>query len=323
MSKANLGIDISKTKFDAALLLGDRKIKNKQFENNTEGFIKLSEWLNKLEVEDLHVCMEATGIYGEALANYLFEKGHRVSVVNALQIKGFAQSQLSRTKTDKADAQLIACFCKAIQPKAWKPEPKHIRDLQAWVNRWEALKTMYQQEKNRLGVAPEATRHSIAEMCETIGKQIEAARQKIKEHIHQHPDLQRKQTLLDSIPGIGEATIAQVIAFIGNPKAFRNAKQLAAFVGLNPKHCLSGSSVRGRTRLSKMGDCNLRKTFYMPAVVARRYNPIIATFCQRLKQAGKSNMVIIGATMRKLLHIIYGVLKSGKPFDMHFLLQNP
>jgi len=137
----------------------------------------------------------------------------------------------------------------------------------------------------------------------------------IQDHIDQHPDLSANKKLLETIPGVGNATIRQVLAFIGNVEDFQNAKQLAAFIGLNPKQRQPGSSVRGRTRLSKIGDSRLRKAFYMPAIVSKQYNPIIKDFCARLKTAGKSPMQIIGAAMRKLVHLIYGVLKSGKPFN--------
>jgi transposase len=125
---------------------------------------------------------------------------------------------------------------------------------------------------------------------------------------------------LESIPGVGEATIAQILSFMGVPKRFKNARQLAAFVGLNPKKHESGSSVRGRSRLSKTGDSALRKALYMPAISAKKYNPVIKAFCERLQKAGKPPMVIIGAAMRKLLHLIYGVLKSGKPFNANLAI---
>ncbi len=102
-----------------------------------------------------------------------------------------------------------------------------------------------------------------------LEKEIEQVKTKIKDHIEEHPDLRDKRKLLETIPGIGEATIAQVLAFIGNIEDFENARQLAAFVGLNPKQRQSGSSVQGRTRLSKTGDANLRKAFYMPAIVSK------------------------------------------------------
>lgn len=108
-----------------------------------------------------------------------------------------------------------------------------------------------------------------------------------------------------------------MLAFIGNVDDFKNAKQFAVFVGLNPKQRQSGTSVHGRSRMSKIGNSNLRKAFYMAAVSAKRYNPVIRNFCENLKKAGKPNMLIIGVAMRKLVHIIFGVLKSEKPFNIN------
>jgi transposase len=199
------------------------------------------------------------------------------------QIKGFAQSELVRNKTDKADSQLIARFCRAINPKPWQPKPLHVRELQALVRRLEALQDMLQQEDNRKEVSSKIVESSIESIRKELEKEINKVKSKIQDHINNYPDFRNKSQLLETIPGVGEATIAQVLAFIGNVEDFKNAKQLAAFVGLNPKQRQSGSSVHGRTRLSKVGNSNLRKAFYMPAVSAKRYNPVVKEFCERLK----------------------------------------
>ena len=155
----------------------------------------------------------------------------------------------------------------------------------------------------------------IETIVQHLEKEIAQLKKMIKDHINLYPDLQDKQQLLKTIPGIGEATIAQILAFIGNIEDFENAKQLAAFVGLNPQKRQSGSSVNGRTRLSKIGNADLRKAFYFPAIVAKQHNPVMKAFGERLQASGKPTMLVISAIMRKLIHIIYGVLKSGKAFD--------
>ncbi len=319
MSRIVIGVDISKLKFDATILFENNKIKQRKFDNTHSGFKDFIKWIKLNKGEEAHICMEATGVYGDALATFLYDSGITVSMVNPLQIKGFAQSMLSRNKTDQTDATLIAHFCRAMQPKTWQPAPEHVRVLQALVRRLEALESMNRQELNRLGVAPEHIKCSIEAVIKKISEEIKLIKNKIKDHITKNPDLNDKSKLLQSIPGVGPATIMQVLAFIGDPSLFDNAKKLSAFVGLNPKQNQSGTSINGRTRLSKMGNANLRKAFYMPAVVALRYNPIIKAFSERLKASGKMMMVIIGAAMRKLLHIIYGVLKSGKPFTLELV----
>lgn len=152
-------------------------------------------------------------------------------------------------------------------------------------------------------------------MLATIKAEIKTVETMIHDHIDRHHDLRDQAALLDSIPGIGKATISRLLAFIGDVQRFDHAKALAAFVGLNPTVHQSGSSVRGKPHLSKKGNAVIRRALYMPAIVARRYNPVIKAFADRLQKAGKPNRVIIGALMAELLHIIYGVLKSGMPFD--------
>ena len=310
-----LGIDISKAKFDVALLVAGKVKKTHIFENAPDGFKALSNWLLKQDIHSVSACMEATGCYGEALATWLHDQGFAMSVVNPAQIKSFGGAQLKRAKTDKADAKLIAQFYQQMNPDPWTPPPPQVRELQALVQRLSALAQMERQEQNRMNTAPAVVRPSIATVLATIKAEIKTVQAMIHDHIDRHPDLKDQSALLESIPGIGQATIFRVLAFIGDVQRFDHAKTLAAFVGLNPTVHQSGSSVRGKPRLSKKGNSVMRRALYMPAIVARRYNPVIKEFADRLKKAGKPNMVIIGAVMRKLLHIIYGVLKSGKPFD--------
>ena len=315
---AIVGIDMSKKKFDVALLR-DNKLKHKVFSNTKSGHESLLTWLHKNKVPAAHLCMESTNIYGEALAEHLFDQGYTVSIVNPARIKGFAQSELSRTKTDKADASLIARFCLAMAPVAWTPDPQEIRELKALVRRLESLMEMRQQEVNRLHVAQDIVVSPLEEHIDYLDQEIKTTQQHIQEHIDHHPDLKAKKALLQSIPGIGEATIAVVLSEFANIEKFRNAKCLAAFIGVAPRERQSGSSVRGRTRMSKTGRSQLRKAFFMPALVALRYNPILIQLKQRLTNAGKSKMTIVGAAMRKLVHLIYGVLKSGVPFDADYV----
>lgn len=317
-TKVVVGIDMSKKKFDAALMR-NRKFKHKVFPNTKSGQEAMSAWLQKQSVTTAHICMESTNVYGEALAEYLTDQGYTVSIVNPARIKGFAQSELSRTKTDKADASLIARFCLAMAPEPWIPDPQEIRELKGLVRRLEALMEMRQQEINRLYVAPDIIASGLEEHIDYLDQEIKATKQRIRDHIDNHPDLKKKKVLLESIPGIGEATINIVLSEFANIGNFKNAKQLAAFIGVAPKERQSGSSVRGRTMMSKTGRSQLRKSFFMPALVALRYNPILVMMKQRLLEAGKSKMAIVGAAMRKLVHLIYGVLKSGVPFDAEYV----
>lgn len=319
MTKTALGIDISKHKFDAALLING-KFKTKAFSNTEKGCIALIEWFKKYNPINLHICMEATGIYGQKLANFLVERNIHVSVVNPAQIKGFGQCELSRNKSDKADAKLIARFCKAMNPESWEPPPTHIQELRGWVKRLDSLNSMKRQEENRLESTSDEIQEEITNVITFLEQEIKRVKLTISELIDKHEDFSQKKKLLESIPGVGEATISVVLAFLGQPENFSSAKEMAAFVGLNPKQRQSGSSVNGRTHLSKTGNSAIRKALYMPAIVASRHNPVIKKFCDNLADAGKTKMVVIGASMRKLVHIIYGVLKNQCPFNpkLHF-----
>lgn len=199
------------------------------------------------------------------------------------------------------------------------PDPQEIRELKALVRRLEGLNGMRQQEVNRLHVAPEVIASDIEQHIAYLDAEIKSTKKRIQQHIDNYPDLKKKKTLLESIPGIGEATIGIILSEFSQVERFNNGKALAAFVGVAPRERQSGSSVRGRTMMSKTGRTQLRKAFFMPAMVALRYNPILIDMNKRLTKAGKPKMSIVGAAMRKIVHLIYGVLKSGIPFDPDYI----
>ncbi len=311
-----LGIDVAKLKLDCALQLPNHKFKNKRFANTPQGFAELSAWLALHGVDALHVCMEATGVYWEAVAEYLADTGVTVSVVNPAQIKSFAGAMLLRTKTDKVDARLIAEFCTSQRPAPWQAPPSSIRELRALVARREALMTMRIQEHNRLLVAQTSVLKGIQAHIEHLNQAIAEIETRIRQRIHDDPDLKGQRDLLNSIPGLGDVTIPVVLAYYGGGALrFQSAKQAVAFAGLDPRQRESGSSVRGKPRLSKVGHSALRKALYMPAMVATTRTDWGKRFKARLAAAGKPPMLILGAMMRKLLQVAFGVLKSAKPFD--------
>jgi transposase len=312
-----LGIDIAKSKFNICLIQHSGKLRHKVFPNTAAGFAQLKEWLTRQSVEQVHACMEATGTYGEALALHLHEAGHTVSVSNPAAIKAFAGSCLSRTKTDRVDAELIARFCLAQAPPAWTPLPQEVRELQALVRRLESLVEMRVMEENRLssGITVDAVRQSVEAHLTYLNEQIKCCEELIRKHIKGHPTLKRQRELLDSIPGIAETTAALLLAEITDITQYRSARQVAAYAGLVPRERQSGSSVRGRTRLSKIGNARLRRALYFPAITALRCSPFFQAWAEGLAKRGKSKMSVICAVMRKLVHVAYGVLKSGKEFD--------
>jgi transposase len=263
----------------------------------------------------VHACLEATGTYGDALALWLHDAGHVVSVVNPAIMHAYARTRLTRSKTDRLDAELIARFTATQQPAAWTPPAPEIRQLQALVRRLDALQGMRTQELNRLeaGVAVADVRTSIEAVLAHLDAQIAHVKQLIRDHLDRHPGLRAQRELLTTIPGIGETTAAVLIAELFD-KSYTSARQAAAFAGLVPRIIESGT-LRGRSRLSKIGPGRLRKALYLPAVAALRWNPTIRAVRARLHAAGKPPMVILGAAMRKLIHLAYGVLKSGKAYE--------
>jgi len=309
-----LGIDISKDSFHVELSLSE-KLRHRKFTNRKEGFSELGNWLVKHKVKQVHACLEATGPYSEELASYLNQQGHTVSIVNPLQIKAFGQSELLRNKDDRPDAGLIRRFCEKQQPPAWTPPPAHLRELQALTRHLENLLETKQQQLNRLeGPKPKGVIKSLRKLVAYLDAEIARTEKQIDDHIDRHPDLKQQCQLLESIPGIGKRTAAKLLAEIEDISHYKSARQVAAYAGLTPKNNRSGT-MRGKTRLSKTGNARVRKALFLPAMVAKQHNPIVRSFCQRLARNGKNKMEIIGAAMRKLIHIAFGVLKSGKMFD--------
>lgn len=318
MNKSVLGIDISKQEFHVVLMSENKTSRPKVFKNNAQGFEALMCWLKQQQVSAVHGCMEATSTYGEALAEFLYEAGYRVSVVNPSRIKHYAKSQLRRSKTDRLDALVIAQFCWSSCPPAWTPLPPEVKELQGLLRRLDSLQDIYQQERNRLETAMASVASITQSHLESLQQLIEQVKQLIRDHFELHPHLKAQRDLLTSIPGIGQQTAAVLLAEMGDVHQYQNARQLAAHAGVTPSERSSGSSVKGKPQLSRVGNPRLRKALYLPAVVAMTHNPLLKAFSQRLLDRGKVKMQVIGAIMRKLLHLAYGILKSQTPFDPNY-----
>lgn len=323
-----LGIDVAKDSLAVSLLYEDETL-NAEFDNNKKGFNKLNRWLDNHQAPVVHACMEATGRYWEQVAIFLFEAGHTVSVVNPLRIKKYAQSQLRRNKTDRLDAFVIADFCKTQKTEVWTPLEPCWSELQVLVRHLEDLEVDRQRQRNRLHALQHSAqsapivRKNLQRQIHFLTKQIKQVKKLIQDHIDRHPDLQEKRDLLASIKGLGDLTAAKILGEYGDMSQFSDVRQVVAFAGLNPQHKVSGSSVRGQTKISKIGRSSIRAALYMPAIVAKNANPRMMAFADRLVERGLCNMEIIVAIMRKLLHIAYGVLKSGLPYYADLGLKTP
>lgn len=311
---ANLGIDISKKNFQAALLKSE-KYKTKSFDNKPSGFIALLAWLKQRESGSVHVCLEATGSYGDSLAKFLFENGYTVSVVNPSRIKAFGESELLRNKNDVIDAKLIARFCEKMKPAAWEPDPPEIEHLRMLGRRRDVLIAMRTQELNRLGNPDRSVNESVEKVIAFLNQEIEQISQAIKDQIDGDDDLKKKRDLLNTIKGVGDVAIEAILSETNGFARFERIEQVVAYMGLSPKEKTSGTSVRGRSSLCKIGSARLRRALYMPALSAMKCNPFVRALYQRLTAKAKNGMVVACACMKKLVHIMFGVLKNGKPFD--------
>jgi transposase len=317
-----LGLDVSKDTLDAYLLCGQRG-RHRHVENNPAGLHTLVTWLQSQPTPPTWACCEATGTYHVACARALHEAGFAVSVVNPACVKGYAQSELSRTKTDRVDARLIARYAQQAQLRPWQPEPPEIVSLRALQHRRESLEKVHTQELNRIQ-APELPA-CVRASCQRLLAAIEQEQAEIEAQLQAlfaaHASLRRQQELLDTIPGFGAQTAAAVAAVLLS-RPFSRARQLAAYSGLTPRERRSGTSVRGPARISKQGPGFLRKTLYWPAIVAIRVeSPQIMPLVTGMRARGRTKMQIICAVMRKLLHTAFGVLKSQRPFDPTYHLQ--
>jgi transposase len=309
-----LGIDVSKATLHVALLWPDDRLRHKTCANTPAGCHELATWLARHTPEPVHACLEATGPYGDAIALFLYDAGHTVSVVNPSILAAYARAQLLRAKTDAVDAAMIARYCAKEQPAPWAPLPADVRQLQALVRRIDALQEMRTQETNRLGVTADAVvRASIEALLATLDAQIADLKQRIADHLDQHPGLRAQRDLLLTIPGIGATTAAVLIAELFH-KSYASARQAAAFAGATPRVRESGQW-RGRASLSRCGPALIRKALFFPAISALRFNPTIRAVHARLSAKGKPKMVIIGAAMRHLIHLAFGVLKTQRAYD--------
>lgn len=318
-----IGIDVSKAKLDLAWIrdIDKLKVKNKVFKNDHKDFARIIDWLKSNvtdDLSDIHITVEATGVYHETLAYYLHDQGLSISIVNPAFVRSYAESLGSRHKTDKKDSILLARYAYSTKPDLWTPPPAEARHLKSLIKRLDALQEDVQREQNRqekaeaTNTAPIVTA-SIEQMIAALQEAIAKLNADIDDHIDKHPNLKQDQELLKTIKGVGPATSRQMLSLMHN-KSFTQASQAAAFLGLIPKQVQSGQ-FRGKTRLAKNGSSDIRAKLYMAAVVSTKHNPDIKAQYERLLANGKCKMQAICAAMRKLVHICFGVLKHQMPYQ--------
>jgi transposase len=325
-----LGIDIAKGKFDVNLRpleTVDRRLEA-TFSNNPKGFKALHQWLAKHGPPlsgSVHACLESTSRYGDALAQFLHQAAYQVSLINPRRSRHYADSQLTRTVNDTIDARLLADFCASQRPtlRLWEPLSPDHRQLRDLTRARQALVDDRERFANMLETATGLARKTFLKQVRQLDRQVKALDKAIQEFLHRAaPQLQKQVALADSVKGVGLITAATVIAELPPIDKIPQAAQAVALFGLDPVKKTSGSSINTPARLSRMGSRRGRKALYMPALVALRWNPVIQALGQRLEKKGRTGKYIVVAAMRKLLRLIYGVIKQGRPFDPDWTAQS-
>lgn len=319
-----LGIDIAKRKFDVCLrLLAHSETRHAaSFTNNLKGFQGLLQWLSRQApgvADQLHGCMESTSRYGDALAEFLHRHGFLVSMVNPRRTRCYANSQLTRSVNDTIDARLIADFCASERDtlRLWEPLSSDHAQLRELTRARQALVQHRDGFANMLETAAGLARKTFQKQVRALERQIQQLDKTLKHFVQQQlaPKLANQIALADSVTAVGLITAATVIAELPPMEKLTQADQAVALFGLDPIKKTSGTTVNTPARLSRMGSRRGRRALYMPAICALRFNPIVRQLGQRLQRKGRSGKYVVVAAMRKLLRLIFGVVKQGKPFD--------
>lgn len=307
-----IGLDISKDTIDATLHKTNGSIHYIKFKNNDDGLKQFRLWIKGNRIRKAYIGMEATGIYYEKAADML-SSYYTVYVINPLKIKDYGKSRFNRTKTDKADSNLIADYIKRHQDTLIPYQISKNKALQKLINLKNQLHQHQKQIKNRLHSTEEDFIRNIhQDLIDTIQDKMEQVKIAISEQIKKQTDNNHYRNL-QTIPSIGKDTASVLYAQL-TEKHFKTANQFVSYAGLSPAIIQSGTSVRGRGRLSRYGNRRLKSTLYMPALCAYRFNAF-PKLINNLKKAGKPKMVIIVAIMRKLAKLAYYIVKTGQPYD--------
>lgn len=302
-----VGIDVAKDTLDLHVVPTSERL---HCSTSTQDIQRLVGRL--VELQPQLIVLEATGGYERKLAAELAASGLKLAVVNPRQVRDFARAAGKLAKTDRIDAEILALFAQAIQPPVRPLSSKQELQIKALVARRRQLLDMHVAESNRLQQADDKVIiQSIEAVVTVIRRQLDDAADQIDQAIRNSPLWLEKATLLDSVPGVGPATIRQLLANL--PELGRlNRRQIAALVGLAPMNDDSGK--RGGYRAIRGGRTDVRNTLYMATLVATRYNPHIRKYYQRLVTSGKKKMVALIASMRKLLTILNVMLKNNQPW---------
>jgi len=313
-----LGLDVSKLKIDACLLFADGTKLKCKFPNTKAGFVELLSFLQGLDIEGIHACLEPTGRYHRALTNFLLGLGIKVSLVNTYTVQNHSKSKKMRNKTDAIDGYVLADYCMMHNPPAWVSPCENALKLRDIQNRLANIAEMIRQEENRLEAGLDSSlvqqdiEESLGRLYVSQKKFVRAA----KELIAEDPRLSQNFKIICSIVGIGEASAIAMLAFVRFDQL--SGRNVGAFAGLTPVFHDSGTSVHSKPQISRAGNPYLRKALYFPAMSAMQHNPQIREFAERLRARNKQPKVIICAVMRKLLVLASALIRKQQFYDPSF-----
>lgn len=314
------GIEVSARELVVALGDPQGGTRLRRFANRAVGHRALLRVLQSLG--KVRVVLEATGMYGLDVALALSaEEGIELMVANPRAVRHFAQAMMQRSKNDQLDAVVLREFAARMPFRAWTRPTENQLELWAIARRLEALTAQRAAEKNRQHAAglshavPVVVRREIASSLRFLERSIARLQREAQRRIAADVPMQRRYELLCSIPGVGAVSAIHTLGELALLPEDRDVRQWVAYAGLDPRECRSGTSVHKRVRISKVGNRHLRRALYMPALVASRRQPHLREFYERLQRRGKNKSQALMAVARKLLHAIYGMFRTLKPFD--------
>jgi transposase len=320
MERVEVGIDVSAKSLSVAVSRGGGAAEQLEFSNDAGGHKRLNRYLKKRGGQ-VRACLEATGIYGLDLAMALHGAGAEVMVVNPRVIASFAGALLHRSKTDALDAVTILQFLQRMEFVPWTPPNPGRFEVRAIMRRVRNLKMTLVQEKNRLhaaGSAEELTgfvRNDIEVNIRHLERRIELLETEALNQVQGDPSLAEVFAQLQSVVGIGRTSGLHILAELALLPDGMSARQLVAHAGLDPQQCQSGTSINKPAHVSKAGNKHLRAALFHPAMVAVQHDPNVRAFHQNLVDRGKHPVQAYVAVMRKLLHAIVGMRKTGTLYD--------
>jgi transposase len=315
MNTPTIGLDMSLRTFTAAVWFGPKHALKATFANDRTGFRKLQRWLKVHCVgTHLRVGVESTNTYADAVVEWLYQAGYCVYLLNPERTACYARALGQRNKTDPADAVTIAAYVANHECTPWQPPPPEQKTLRELTRTRHQLSALATQVSNQLRTAKGAGRAALQAVLRELRQQIAGLVRQIGTHLRQYPHLAESVRHLMTVKGIGLITAATIVAELPPITAKTDPRTICGWAGLTPRRWQSGQT-EWRSRLSRKGNAYLRNALYMPALVAKRFNPVFRAMATRLAAKGKTNGAILGAISHKMLRIAVGLLRSNSDFD--------